>query len=345
MSKNIEDIKFGLLFFKNINEKNSFVLKINETIKQQKYKNKSVYNGSLNEDIENIFTKNTNASWGKSPIKIFNDRKQLLETKKYRIIFDCIQTNIYYFEKNGAINCIDIVIKEYNFFNFERNLWNSIIDKTKNHNDNVINYMNKYTEQEYNEYIQKINTKFDNIINENVQIIQTFNYNYLSFNNLFDSIKEINENFKLPLYNKGNCIDKNGKQSETIYNKLVYEDNKAKYILLDRKLIDGCEVADLYDKENKLLFHNKKRGDLRILAIQIIIGALIMKNENKSQEYIDYLRANGINELIDNRFTFVMGIIGNNKKIAQKDKLSLGITKHILMQHDIKLEIDYIQEI
>ena len=33
MSENTEDIKFGLLFFKNDDEKDEFILKINEVIK------------------------------------------------------------------------------------------------------------------------------------------------------------------------------------------------------------------------------------------------------------------------------------------------------------------------
>jgi hypothetical protein len=245
MSENTDDIKFGLLFFKNDYEKDEFILKINEVIKEQKYKNKFLYEGNLIENVENIFIKNTFASWGKKTISKISDYKQLLETKKYRIIFKCIQTNIYYFEKNGAIN----------------------------------------------------------------------------------------------------CIDENNKQSETIYNSLVFHNNPNKYILLDRKLIEGCEIADLYDKENRLLFHNKKCGDLRVLSLQIIIGALIMKNKNKNQQFINYLINKGIHETIANNFIYVIGIIGNNIKIAQKDKISLGIVNYILRQHNIELYIDFINEI
>lgn len=345
MTENTEDIKFGLLFFKNDDEKNEFILKINEVIKQQKYKNKFLYEGNLIENVENIFIKNTFASWGEKTISEISDCKQLLETKKYRIIFKCIQTNIYYFEKNGAINCIDIVIKEYIFFNFERKLWNCIFDKNKNHNENVISYMNKYTKDNYFQDIQNINITYSNIINENIINIETFNYDYFNFFNLFNSIKEIDKEFKLPQYNRNNCIDENNKQSETIYNSLVFQNNPNKYILLDRKLIEGCEVADLYDKENRLLFHNKKSGDLRVLSLQIIIGALIMKNKNKNQQYINYLKNKGINETIDNNFIYVIGIIGNNIKIAQKDKISLGIVNYILRQHNIELYMDFINEL
>lgn len=339
MSEKLEDIKFGLLFFDNIDKKENFILRVNETIKQQKD-----YKGDFIENEENIFTKKSTASWNKTKIIDISDNK-ISEKKKYRIIFKCIQTNIYYFEKNGAINCIDEIIKEFNFVNFEKKLWNSIFDKNKDHKENVINYINEYTKKEFNQGIQRFNTNCIKLININIVDHELFTYDYFNFFNLFNNIKEINQEFKLPSYNKNNCIDKNNKQSETIYNKLVFENNLNKYILLDRKIIEGCEVADLYDKENKLLFHNKKSGDLRVLSLQIMIGALIMKNREKHQEYIDYLKKQGINEIIDNNFKYVIGIIGKDKKIAQKDKISLGIVKHILTQHNIELYIDFINEI
>lgn len=335
MSKKLEDIKFGLLFFDNIDKKENFILRINETIKQQKD-----YKGDFIENEENIFTKNNTLSWNKTKIVDISNN-EISETKYYRIIFQYIEPNVYYFEKNGAMNCIDIVVKDFNLFNFEKNLWNNIFDKNKDHKENVINYMNKYTKKEYNKDIQQLNI----ICNTNIVDNELFTYDYFNFFNLFNNIKEINQEFKLPSYNKNNCVDKNNKQSETIYNELVYKNNKDKYILLDRKIIDGCEVADLYDKENKLLFHNKKSGDLRVLSLQIMIGALIMKNREKHQEYIDYLKKQGINEIIDNNFKYIIGIIGKDTKIAQKDKISLGIVNHILTQHNIELYIDFINEI
>lgn len=339
MTKNTKDIKFGLLFFKNDDEKYEFISKINKVTKQQKYK------GNLIENAENIFIKNTFASWGKKTISKVIDCDQKLETKKYRIIFKCIKTNIYYFEKNGAINCIDTVIKKYNFLNFEKKLWNCVSDKNKNRNENVISYMNKYIKDNFFQDIQNFNTTYKNILKENIINNEIFNHDYFDFFNLFNSIKEIDKEFKLPPYNRNDCIDKNNKQSETIYNLLVYQNNPNKYILLDRKIIDGCEVADLYDKENRLLFHNKKSGDLRVLSFQIIIGALVMKDKDKNQQYSNYLKNKGINETIDDNFIYVIGIIGNNKKIAQKDKISLGIAKYILRYHNIELYIDFINEL
>lgn len=343
MSNNLKNLKFGLLFFKNNDEKENFILKINNTIKKQKYKNNLLYEGCLIENKENFFTKITYAYWNKKIIIKISDNNDLIETKKYRITFNSIKYNVYYFEKNGAINCIDNVInKDFNFVNFEKKLWNNIVDTNKNHNENVIDYINKYVENEYKQDFEKTNITCNNLININ---IDNFNYDYFNFYNLFNDIKEINNEFKLPPYNKIECIDNNNKQSETIYNKLVFENNSDNYLLLDRKIIDGCEVADLYDIKNKLLFHNKKIGDLRILSLQIIIGALIMKNKEKSQEYFTYLIKSGINDKIDENFKYVIGLIGNNKKIAQKDKISLGIVNYILKKHNINLYIDFIDVI
>jgi hypothetical protein len=340
----MEEVKFGVLFFNTNDEKNKFIVDFNETLTKQKYKNNS-YNGELNEfNTQHIFTKETYASWNKKTIVQTDDRNKLLETKKYRIIFDKIQENVYYFEKNGAINCINALIKLHNFFNFEKNKWIKLMDKTKNHREHVINYMDTYLKTTFEPEINKLKTSFNNIIDKNIPEIKEFKYDYFNFFNLFIDIKEIDRELKLPVYDKKECIDNEGNQSETIYNNLVFESDENKYILLDRKILDGCEVADLYDKENKLLFHNKKRGDLRVLSLQIIIGALIMKNKNKHQEYLSYLKKKGINELIDDNFKYVIGVIGNNKQISQKDKLSLGIVHHFLKQHNIELFIDFINE-
>ena len=81
--------------------------------------------------------------------------------------------------------------------------------------------------------------------------------------------------------------NKNGKiiSSETCYNKNVCNDKN--YILLDCKLINGCEVADIYDIENKQMFHIKKLSDdLRIVGFQIIIGACIIQNPDMFKEYL-----------------------------------------------------------
>lgn len=348
MTESFDD-NFGLLFFNDIIEKNKFISNINNDIKNQKYRKKYIYKGSLIENEESIISKNELPSWYDKRIFKNTDtinNNELLETKKYRIIFKNIKLNIYYFEKNGAINCIDKIIKENNYIYFEKKLWNELYDKNKSHSENVINYMNNYTKINFHNELIDVRNLCDKELHENIINIKNFNYDYFNFYELFKMIKEINIDFKLPPYNKNTCINSLNQQSETVYNSLVFENNPHKYLLLDKKCIKGCEVADLYDKENNLLFHNKKREeDIRILSLQIMIGALIMKNKDKNKEYFDYLQKNGINDLISDNFKYVIGIIGNNKKTAEKDKISLGIVNFILKQHNIELYIDHIDVI
>jgi hypothetical protein len=191
--------------------------------------------------------------------------------------------------------------------------------------------------------VESLNEKYV-VLNDIIQI-DTFNYDYFHFIALYEKIPNLKKEYKLPSYNNKQCVDINHKQSETVYNNEVFETNPHKYILLDRNCIQGCEVADLYDKDNKLLFHNKKWGDLRVLSLQIIIGALIMKNKDKHAEYMKYLKTKGIYDIIDHNFKYVIGVIGNKTKIAQKDKLSLGIVNFILTQHKIELYLDNIDTV
>lgn len=332
-----EDLKFGLIFFIDINQKDEFIKDINKEIKNNNYE------GEINEkSIENIIKKTNIPSWNKN--KVYCEKKDIIiEHKNYRVIFLQINAFIYYVEKNGAINCIDETIKKYNFINFEKKLWKTIYNEKKTYQININEYLNKYFKNDIlnKENITIVNNVCKDVINT-VFDVNTFEFDYFNIYNLFTTIKEVDKNCKLPNYKKDECIDKNNKQSETLYNEYVCKNNEKKFILLDRKIIDGCEVADIYDKENKLLFHNKKSGELRVLSFQIIIGALIMKNKDKNKEYLDYLKSKNINEEIDQNFKYVIGIIGNKKEIAQKDKLSLGIVKFILDKHNIELYIDYI---
>jgi hypothetical protein len=335
-----EDLKFGLIFFTDTSQKNDFIKDINNVLKNNKY------DGEINENIiENNIKKTNIPSWNEN--KVYYDKNKdkdnIREHKNYRVIFLPINSLIYYVEKNGAINCIDETIKKYNFINFEKKLWKIIYNEKQTYQINIIEYLNKYFKNDIlnKENITIVNNVCKDVINKVIDD-NTFDFDYFNFYNLFTTIKEVNKNCKLPNYKKAECIDKNNKQSETLYNENVCKNNENKFILLDRKIIDGCEVADIYDKENKLLFHNKKSGELRILSFQIIIGALIMKNREKHKEYLDYLKDKNINDKIDQNFKYVIGIIGNKKEIAQKDKLSLGIVKFILDKHNIELYIDYI---
>jgi len=86
----------------------------------------------------------------------------------------------------------------------------------------------------------------------------TVNKMIVKYDNLIN-IKKLKNN-NLPDYNLKNCktpkSNKTGDEGK--YNEKIVEDNKEKYVLLDKKLIKGIEIADIYDKNNNLLFHNKK---------------------------------------------------------------------------------------
>lgn len=337
---NIEKVTFGILFLNN-DIKNNFILDINNSIKNQKYE------GNFCENIENIITKNFDSSWNNKIIFKINC-ENIIETKKYRIIFNNIKNDIYYFEKNGAINFTDKILKKYNFLKFKKKLWKNIVNKNKdiNHNDKVIKYIEEELfKEDYNTNVININNFYKNYDITKNNFILNNEYDYYNIESLFYDIKELENHFKLPLYINKDCIDSKNKNSETVYNNLVFNKNPNKYVLLDRKILEGCEIADLYDKENKLMFHNKKNGDLRVLAFQIIIGALIMKNKEKNKEYLEYLKKKDINEIIDDNFKYVVGIIcmKGTTYISQKDKLSLGLVNYILKAHNIELLIDYIR--
>jgi len=327
--------KKGIIIFNNNEEKTKFVFSIQKSIAKIKE-----YNVFAWKDGENIIIKEMISEWCSN--KVFNGTELIEKEKKYyRIVFFCIKDNVYYFEKNGAINCIEPVLETSNYKNIIKETWDRLFDKDKTFNDNIIGYFNEPFIENYNTNIEILNSECVNLMQ--IQCIENFKFDYFDFLRLFDEIKEIDQNKKLPPYDTTECIDTNDKQSETVYNDFVAEQNN-KYVLLDRKIINGCEVADLYDKENKLLFHNKKEGDTRVLSLQIIIGSLIMKNDEKRNQYIEYLKTKGITDTIDFN-TFVIGIIGNKKKIAEKDKLSLGIVNYILKKHNIEVLIDFIDKI
>jgi hypothetical protein len=338
----------GLIFFENETEINKFKTDIDKNIIDYKYSIDKIFN-----EGENYIKNNKIPNWNSTKIyknnwdnlnNIIQTNNNIKDIKHFRIVFKKYNNNIYYFEKNGGINFIDIIIKNYNFESFNINAWNNLFNKDKTFIENLNHYnKEKYKDEIMNDY----NSYNEGYKMNNINI--TFNYNndfdYFNFLHNFSLIKTVDENLKLIKYNKVNCTDESDKSSETLYNKLVYNSNTQKYIHLDLKKINGCEVADLYDMDNKLLYHIKKRGDLRVLSFQVMIGALIMKNDEKSEEYFNYLKSKGYNEKIDkNNFKYVLGIIGKNKKINVKDRLALGFVYFVLNIHKIELLIDYIDE-
>ncbi len=126
-----------------------------------------------------------------------------------------------------------------------------------------------------------------------------------------------------------------------MYNKKVSESNE-KYILLDTKLQDSCEIADIFDTENNLLFHNKKNKDLRVLSSQILNGILIIKNDVKCQEFCQKYKVE--KEQIQ-KSIYVFGIIREKKEESTKDKLSIGTCCYLLEQINMDYKCNIIEYI
>lgn len=155
---------------------------------------------------------------------------------------------------------------------------------------------------------------------------------------------------KLIPYDCEKCIKKTkkgDKQSETEYNTFVCQNNN--YICLDCKYSrsEGIEVADIYDKNNRLFFHNKKSGDLRCLGFQTILGSLVLKDKDKRDNYFKELNNKGIDytQIDIENFKFVVGIIQMTKTINYKDKITLGIVYCYLKKMNIDFYIDEINVI
>ena len=181
-----------------------------------------------------------------------------------------------------------------------------------------------------------LNLSISNFINDNDYTIDNFLnlYNDLIENKQLDNNKKLN-NFVCEL-----CLNDNKKDSnENKYNKLICENDK--YKLTDGKFVFNCEISDIYDIENNLLFHNKKTSDLRVLSFQIINDALLLKtsNDKKLLDYIDKFNIDKEN------FKYVFGIIKNNKNITYPNKLAIGVACHMLKKLNIDYYIDFIEYI
>lgn len=340
--KKNEDTYFGLLQTSSINEIGK---KIKEHVKKFGYKisdEKNIDDGKI------IYIKKTKEpNWE----LFFKNDNEIIEqnTNNYRIVYFKYDKYSYYIEKNGGIK-INNLIDEDKFHKFNPKVWKAVCKEelkrtvNKNFKEKINDYMKLDIKKYYNgssvKIPEELSEKIDNIMNINECL------------NLFEEIPELEQEKSLENYVTKNCKDANGKSSETVYNKKVCEKNKKKYILLDCVCNKGVEVADIYDIDNKLLFHNKKGADLRTLSIQIMLGVLTLKDDTTKKEYMDKLKKKNMEnieniEKIDKQnYNYVAGIINKkNSKINYKDKLSLGITYKILKECDVKLYINKIPEL
>jgi hypothetical protein len=139
---------------------------------------------------------------------------------------------------------------------------------------------------------------------------------------------------------------------------------KHRLICLDGQIVNGVEIADLYDINNKYLYHIKRdTKNIRVLSSQLANSALLLNyyanmltttqphhHNNKSNKLYDdldkYVKSNKIDVL---NTTYVFGIIiPKNYKlqnISINSRLSIGITCRILSSLNLKYYIDFIPQI
>lgn len=245
---------FSKLFnFNNTNDYIKFKDEITDKLNNSKYKIKKNININNNNNlIIYIIEKETFPNWKSTCYITMDDEFQ--NKTYYRIVFYKYDNNNIYFEKNGNLKILDEIIKKYNYSNIELENKNITTEA-----DLRIEIENKLL-KENKDYIN--NNIIKNDLQSQLNITDILNIPSASLCiNYYDDLllnKRININQKLIDFHNNQCIDNNNNSSETIYNKNVCENNPNIYINLDRKLVQHCEIADIYDKKNKLLFHNKK---------------------------------------------------------------------------------------
>jgi hypothetical protein len=273
-----------------------------------------------------------------------NTNNDIEEILNYRICVYKYEKNTYYIEINGQLH-FNYIFKSLQYTKKPKQLKKSFYEIYKNNKQNdtnkLYNSITYYLNKE-NYEVLIIELKNNGLINID---INNNDYSYNKILDLYNDLiknKQINKDHKLIPYNYKDCIIiKNNKEqnSETKYNDLVCETN-SNLINLDKKNINGCEITDIYDKVNHYLFHNKKNDDLRILKSQIINGALILKNNDLKQKWINKFN---IDFEIPDNFKYIFGIIQKRKNLALKDQLALGNICYILNKMNIEYYIDEIQ--
>jgi hypothetical protein len=343
---------FGLI---RLTDFNSFKFKLHEFMKKNNYENS---NNELifTNDVLCIcnISKKIRPNWFNGVIYEVNNLDEIRNVTYYRIIIFRYQPNIYYIERSGNIN-MKLFLKTFNLMNFDRTIWVNTIRKLNdnaNFNEKIINYLSNIIKDKDEDILQKYRTNINDItLINNLSTIINKSISNININNLmsvYENIPKLNNAEKLINYNHEDCIKicENGttKSTETKYNENVHN-QMIGHELLDRILIKGCEIADIYNRNTNTFFHNKKSEDLRCLCFQIMIGALILKNTDYFNEYNEILQRKNIFVNIDtNSFKFVAGII-RTTEIHFKDKISLAITYNHLKQMGIELYIDDINVI
>lgn len=338
---------FGLIILTDFDW---FKFKLNEFMEKNNYENSNNELIFMNDIlcICNI-SKKIRPNWCNDVIYKVNNSDEIKNITYYRIIIFRYQPNVYYIERSGNIN-MKLFLKTFNFMNFDRTIWVNTIKKLNenaNFNEKIINYLSNIVKDKDEYILQKYQTNVNDItLMNNLSNIINKSISDMNINNLisvYENIPKLNNEEKLINYDHEDCIKicKNGttKSTETKYNENVHN-QMIGHELLDRILIKGCEIADIYNRNTNTFFHNKKSEDLRCLCFQIMIGALILKNTDYFNEYNEILQSKNIFVNIDtNSFKFVAGII-RTTDIHFKDKISLAITYNQLKQMGIELYIN-----
>lgn len=170
----------------------------------------------------------------------------------YRIILYKYSDLTLYIEKNGQLNIFCDILDDIKYDIMNINISKNIDcpEKLKREISNSLTNQNIITE--INQFLK------DN--NSSTHFETDDNYNLETFTNLYDDLiknKLLPLDKKLDDYVYTDCLEPKG-STETKYNKLMCEKYPDKYINLDIKLANRCEIADIFDRVNNLLFHNKK---------------------------------------------------------------------------------------
>jgi hypothetical protein len=328
-----------LINFDNIINLNSFIIKL-----VTKFKNSTQYT-SDNSDFKFVgnicicnIEKHSVPNWNStSYYKIKMSKKN---TTQYRIILYKYDNLTIYIEKNGQFKLLDNILDDnkYNIMKIKfisKNI--NTPDKLHNEINNFL--LNKDIIKEINNIYLEYNNSLHPLINDNDS-----EYTLDRFTSLYNDLvsnKQLSNDKKLDSYNCNDCIE-NNRSSETKYNKLICEKYPDKYIKLDIKLIDRCEIADIFDKQNNLLFHNKKNKDLRLLSCQVFIGALMLKSSKKSIECSNFINKYGIDI---NNFKYVFGIIKEKETSSLPHRIAIGNACYILNKLNIEYFVDFIEYI